>query len=297
MHPQAVYADKDATPPSSSIWDRLWLNDQQRAKKAFDQQQFDDAEQLFDESDHQWQGSAAYKNKNYQAAVEAFAQGDSATDDYNRGNALSQLQQFDEAIAAYDSALVKDPSLIDAKKNRELVQQLQAQQQQQNSDGDDSEKNNSDEKQADDSSSQQADGSSQEADGSSQQADGSSQKETENTSAEQQAKSDDDTEHQSALEQDNQQNDEENNNADVRNAKKSENENSDGENGNHTQAITAFDQLSREEQQELEQWIQKIPDDPSGLLRRKFEYEFEKRRELYRSGKWQLPDNNAHERY
>ena len=56
-------------------------------------------------------------------------------------------------------------------------------------------------------------------------------------------------------------------------------------------------ELSNEEKQEIEQWIRKIPDDPSGLLRRKFEYEYQKRRQLYQSGQWTLPDNNAHQRY
>ena len=57
------------------------------------------------------------------------------------------------------------------------------------------------------------------------------------------------------------------------------------------------DKLSEEEQQALKQWIRKIPDDPSGLLRRKFEYEFQKRRQQYQRGDWTLPDNNAHKRY
>ena len=47
----------------------------------------------------------------------------------------------------------------------------------------------------------------------------------------------------------------------------------------------------------MQQWLRKIPDDPSGLLRRKFEYEFDKRRQLYQQGQWELPKNNAHQRY
>ena len=54
---------------------------------------------------------------------------------------------------------------------------------------------------------------------------------------------------------------------------------------------------TQEEQQAMQQWLRKIPDDPSGLLRRKFEYEFNKRRQLYQQGQWELPENNAHERY
>ena len=32
-----------------------------------------------------------------------------------------------------------------------------------------------------------------------------------------------------------------------------------------------------EQEQATEQWLRQIPDDPGGLLRRKFEYEYQKR--------------------
>ena len=38
-------------------------------------------------------------------------------------------------------------------------------------------------------------------------------------------------------------------------------------------------QLSGEEQQALEQWLRRIPDNPGGLLRRKFEYESRDRKD------------------
>ena len=33
------------------------------------------------------------------------------------------------------------------------------------------------------------------------------------------------------------------------------------------------EQLNAEQQAQLQQWLKKIPDDPGGLLRRKFQYE------------------------
>jgi Ca-activated chloride channel family protein len=35
--------------------------------------------------------------------------------------------------------------------------------------------------------------------------------------------------------------------------------------------------LSREEKQALEQWLNRIPDDPGGLLKRKFLYQYKQR--------------------
>jgi len=59
----------------------------------------------------------------------------------------------------------------------------------------------------------------------------------------------------------------------------------------------ALSPLDKEKQQALQQWIRKIPDDPSGLLRNKFKYEFQKRIDDYQQGEWKLPENNAHKRY
>ena len=37
------------------------------------------------------------------------------------------------------------------------------------------------------------------------------------------------------------------------------------------------DSLTTEEQQAAEQWLRRIPDDPGGLLRRKFLYQYQQR--------------------
>jgi len=39
--------------------------------------------------------------------------------------------------------------------------------------------------------------------------------------------------------------------------------------------------MEAERRQALKQWLQKVPDDPGGLLRRKFEYEYRKRVQEY----------------
>jgi Ca-activated chloride channel family protein len=269
-------------PAYALSWDDLLLNKDQQAKQAFDNEDYGTSEQLFTENDnHQWQGTAAYKNQDYQAAADAFAKGDTATDDYNRGNALSQLQRFDEAITAYDSALAKDPTLEDAQKNKALVQQIKEQQEQQKKQEQDGE--NGDDQQ------EQEDGEKKEEKGDSSQQDSSE--------AQQGEESQDQESQQQKEKQGEEQNKEQNEEeaSAQKDARQEDKENP--ENGEPTAPLSAFDQLSTEEQQELEQWLQKIPDDPSGLLRRKFKYEFEKRRQLYQSGKWDLPDNNAHERY
>ncbi|MFT5117776.1 MAG: Ca-activated chloride channel family protein [Kiritimatiellia bacterium] len=267
-------------PAYALSWDELWLNDNQRAEKEFNKKNYSVAEETFDQP--QWQGSSAYKDKRYQAAADAFGKGDSATDHYNKGNALSQLGQYDEAIASYDSALARDPGFEDAKKNKQLVEALkkeqeEKQQDQKNKDGEDKD-NNKDNKENKDGKANKDN-----------KENGEKNKEQSEGQSKEQKSEEDTDKKDSAKEEKNKQ------------AQKAENEQDDKTDREKAAKKAAENKalahLSEEEKQELEQWIRKIPDDPSGLLRRKFKYEFEKRRQLYQSGKWTLPDNNAHERY
>ncbi len=56
------------------------------------------------------------------------------------------------------------------------------------------------------------------------------------------------------------------------------------------------DGLTDEERKNLEQWLRRVQDDPSGLLRRKFEYEYKKQQFEKYKGTWESPDNEADQR-
>jgi len=56
------------------------------------------------------------------------------------------------------------------------------------------------------------------------------------------------------------------------------------------------DGLTDEERKNLEQWLRRVQDDPSGLLRRKFEYESKKRNFEKYNGTWEAPNNEADQR-
>jgi Ca-activated chloride channel family protein len=274
-------------PAYALSWDDLWLNKNQQAQKAFEQKDYEQAEKKF--SQHQWQGSAAYKNKDYKAAIEAFNQGDSTIDHYNKGNALSYLGEYDKAIAAYNKALEKDPKFADAKKNKKIIEELKKQQEQNQSSQNGDQKNN-DENQQD----QQNDQDNNESSGSDSKE--SNQQESEQQNPQEQKPEDGNQDSHSENEKS-----DDNNEQDK--AQQSAKKDTNDDKSDQTDTEESLDQqdplsgLSKEERQELEQWLRKVPDDPSGLLRRKFEYEFQKRRQLYQSGQWTLPDNNAHQRY
>lgn len=66
-------------------------------------------------------GVTAYRRGDFDRAAELFARGDDATSHYNRGNALARGGRLQDAVAAYDEALRRDPALEDARANRAAV--------------------------------------------------------------------------------------------------------------------------------------------------------------------------------
>ncbi len=65
----------------------------------------------------------AYRSGDHGRAARLWEQLPGADAAYNRGNALAQAGQLEEALAAYDQALALEPGMEDAIANRELVQQ------------------------------------------------------------------------------------------------------------------------------------------------------------------------------
>ncbi|MBO2557231.1 vWA domain-containing protein [Shewanella algae] len=122
------------SPPSqASGWDDLWQTRDQQGMQAFKQEDFATAADKF--VDPAWQGSARYRAGDYQGALQAFEQDDSATGLYNQGNALMQLGQFEEAAKRYQEALKKDPKMHDAAANKVLADELREQQKAQQQQG------------------------------------------------------------------------------------------------------------------------------------------------------------------
>ncbi|WP_282343825.1 VWA domain-containing protein [Pseudomonas sp. PS02288] len=112
-------------------FDDLWLRPDQQGQRLLEAQRPAEAARRFE--DPRWQGQALYRAGDYPAAAERFAQGSSAADHYNRGNALARSGELEEAIDAYDAALERQPDLSAAQKNKALVEELLRQRQQEKS--------------------------------------------------------------------------------------------------------------------------------------------------------------------
>ncbi|WP_425596990.1 VWA domain-containing protein [Shewanella algicola] len=118
----------NSQPAHASLWQDLWQTQDQQAQSAFEQGDFTHAADTF--NDPQWQASAHYKAGNYQQALEGFEQDNSANGLYNQGNALMQLNDYQEAIKRYQQAIELQSPFAGAEQNLELAKELLEQQQQ-----------------------------------------------------------------------------------------------------------------------------------------------------------------------
>lgn len=121
-------------PPAEAVsWRDLWQNKQQQAIADYQQGDFSAAQQKF--TDPLWQGNAAYRAGDYAKAASAYQQALStqpnASTWQNLGNAQAMQQQFEQALSSYQQALELEPDNENARKNAELMQQLLKEQQQQ----------------------------------------------------------------------------------------------------------------------------------------------------------------------
>ncbi|WP_096085935.1 vWA domain-containing protein [Agaribacterium haliotis] len=114
---------------TASSLDKFWFSKDQRAERAFDQQDYEKASGLFNNKD--WQAAAEYKQGNYEAAANYWQQQSGAEAQYNLANSLALAGKIDEAIAAYDRALNEQPDFQQAQHNKALLEQLKQQQEQQ----------------------------------------------------------------------------------------------------------------------------------------------------------------------
>jgi Ca-activated chloride channel homolog len=117
----------------ATSWHDLWQRPDQQAAQALREGHAKQAQQLA--RDPAWRGAAAYRAGDYAAARQALQQARGGDATYNLGNALARQGEYRQAIAAYGRALKLDPANADAKANRKAVEDwLRRQQQQQPSD-------------------------------------------------------------------------------------------------------------------------------------------------------------------
>jgi Ca-activated chloride channel family protein len=127
----------------ASTWSDLWQRPDQQAAAALSHGNAKEAQQLA--RDPAWRGAAAYRAGDFADAATALKQSTGVDAQYNLGNALAKRGDYQGALDAYDRALKSSPANADALANRKAVEDwLRHQQQNQSQDkGAPNEKNNS----------------------------------------------------------------------------------------------------------------------------------------------------------
>jgi len=272
-------------PAEAMEWTDLWLRADQQGKRALDGGDAVRAAELF--RDPRWRGAAKYKAGDFKGAVDAVEKPADAEGLYNRGNALARLGQFPEAVAAYDQALAQSPDHEDAKFNRDLVrkQMQQPPPQQSAQQGGDQDNRN---KESGGEGAQDQDAAGKNQSGNPESESGSGERESSaNTQSNPAAGANDPgnsdpgateskpsqaAEH--AEQQDAAADQPETKGANRDAAAAQPEQKPDGV----PMAAQSTDTPVNEDQQAMEQWLRRIPDDPGGLLRRKFQYQYQARR-------------------
>ncbi len=274
-----VAANSLPQPAMAMEWSDLWSRADQQAMQLLKQGKAAEAAEKF--KDPAWQGQAYYQAGEYEKAAEIFAQQKSADGHYNYGNALAKLGRYPEAIAAYEQALAINKQHDDARFNLDLVKKL-LEQQEESPDNESQSKEEKEEGQDGEQSGQGSDtpqpSSSDEAGQEGQSGESSDQGDEQSSESQGQQNSDDQNS------QDNQ-NSNEQQNSEEELADQSEQltegtpqeSQEEGETEQQTvPELSEEDQKSIEAERALEHWLQRVPDDPSGLLRRKFSREYQR---------------------
>lgn len=262
-------------PSEAWEWRDLWQSPDQQAQRDFDAGNSKAAAEKFEDAN--WRAAAQYRSGDFAAAAESLQSIDSADAHYNRGNALAHEGKLEEAIAAYDAALKKNPAMEDAIANRKIsemaLKQQQQQKQQKNQQNNPSQNQQSQNPQSQEQKPSEQPSQDRQKENSSQQNSsqhdstqrGQPQTEFKKQNAEQKAASADEkkpgdkAEHAQPMQEKTQENAQE---------------------AQNIQQKSAENKLTPEQQMQqraTEQWLRQVPDDPSGLLRRKFIYESQQR--------------------
>lgn len=260
-------------------WHDLWQTRNQQGQAAMKAGDAAEAAALFENP--QWRAQALYDSGEFEQSAAALDGAAGANAAYNQGNALAKAGKLEEALESYDRALKQQPGMEDAQFNRDLVEQLLKQQQQQN------QQQQNQQSQQDQQSGQNQQSQQDQQSGQNQQSQQDQQSGQNQQSQQDQQSGENQPGQQSPQEQQSGQADQRSSQPeqDSQNQQPEDGEQDSQQRQNANAGQPAEDQTEQEQeaaaqaqeaepltgkQQAIESWLRTIPDDPGGLLRRKF---------------------------
>ena len=265
-------------------WKDLWKNKDQQGQQYFIEGLHSEAAQVFENPE--WKGLSHFRSGNLENALEEWKEIDSPRSLFNQGNALAKLGKLEQAIDSYEQVLERDPEHSDARFNRDLLMKLleeQEKQKQQNQEQDgsgedqqksenqqsESQKERSEENQSSAESGSDSKNQNMENSEQTEQAQKSDSKNKEISNAQSDDRGQENTDEASLAEENNQQEDQDSKQQQAYIKPRS---------------VSELTENNRQEQ-ELRQWLQKIPDDPSRLLRNKMYRAHQRNKQIMKTEK------------
>ncbi len=220
-------------------WADLWSRPDQRGAEAFEAEAHARAAELFE--DPSWSAAALYRAGEYARSAEILDEIDTIEANYNRGNALARAGEIGPAIKAYERALELDPEHEDARFNRDLLREQRPPESEGQEQGEPNQQDS--DQQSQQSASQQA----------------ASQSSDQTEPADPESMSPEDAE------------------ASESSQASSQSQNADPNATEEFEPLPTPGELEEwASEQAADQWLRRIPEDPGGLLRRKFMFQYQR---------------------
>ncbi|MGJ8631386.1 MAG: VWA domain-containing protein [Glaciecola sp.] len=274
---QSIRTPLDFLPPALQ-------NNNQKGLRAFQNGDYATSQSLF--TDPEWQAQAQYAQGEYAEALAHFAQTDDALSQYNAGNSLAKLGQYDKALEAYQRANSLDSDFIEAQENQAALELFLQNQPPQDSSQDQSKQDQSDEQndqEQQDQQSQSQDNQESASDEQESQDQQSQQQQSQDEQSQQnQQQSEDQKEQPSPEESKDEQ--EQGDDQQKQQDKQQPKEPTQPDEPQESQEVQAQQQeqpLTPEEQEKMQRMqalMNKVPNDPGYLLKRKMELEYQQRK-------------------
>ena len=249
-------------------WQDLWQTKEQQAQQQYLEGNYQEAAQQF--TDPAWQAAAQYKTNTNGSAEEEMLPAKTGTGFYNQANVLAKSGQLEKAIESYEQSLKLNPDNKDAQYNKDLVEKELEKQKQQQQNQEKNKQQNKDQNQENKDQSEEQQGEQSEDDSEHQDQDqqGEQSEDQQSENSQEQQDTENSKQKDASAEQKKGQEAEQQSSAETEPEKPEDEQEAEA-----AQASEENAELS-EQEQENQQWLRSIPDDPSGLLKRKFKYQY-----------------------
>ena len=265
-------------------WKDLWKNKDQQGQQYFIEGLHSEAAQVFENPE--WKGLSHFRSGNLENALEEWKEIDSPRSLFNQGNALAKLGKLDQAIDRYDQVLEREPEHSDARFNRDLLKKLLEEQEKQKQQNQEKDGSGEDQQKTENQQSESRTERSEESPSSAESGSDSKNQNMENSGQSEQAQKSDSQNKEISEAQSDKQEQENTNETSVA----EENNQQEDQDSKEQQAFIkprSVSELTEDnpQEQELRQWLQKIPDDPSRLLRNKMYRAHQRNKQIMKTEK------------